>query len=70
MSEWSCPICGQKDCEYIPERYHCKKYDFQYFLSQGIKYESDIERKECILNLITEHMLHSKFCTANGGKRS
>lgn len=74
MSDWSCPICGQKDCEYVPgtkeyERYHCKKYDFSYFLSTGIKYEGDDERRDRILNLITEHMLHSKLCTAKGGRQ-
>lgn len=74
MSEWECPICGHKDCEYVAgtndyDRYHCKKYDFKFFLSFGIKYETDTEYKEKVLNLITEHMLHSNFCTVNGGKK-
>lgn len=74
MSEWECPICGQAICEYVPsqseyERYECKTFDFRFFLSQRIKYEADTERKERILDLITEHMLHSKTCVVNGGNR-
>ena len=74
MSEWTCPICGQKDCDYVPgeheyDRYECKKFGFQFFLSHGIKYEGDTEWKERVLDLITEHMLHAKYCTAKGSNQ-
>lgn len=74
MSEWTCPICGQKDCDYVPgeheyDRYECKKFGFQFFLSHGIKYEGDAEWKERVLDLITEHMLHAKYCTAKGSSQ-
>lgn len=74
MSEMVCPICGQKSCDYVPgehdyDRYECKKFGFQFFLSHGIKYEGDTEWKERVLDLITEHMLHSKMCTVNGGNK-
>lgn len=74
MSEWTCPICGQKDCEYHPQEdvfdhYHCKKFDFYFFLSREIKYMPESERKDKILNLIAEHMLHNKFCVTRGENR-
>lgn len=74
MSEWTCPICGQRDCEYEMVKdaygyYKCKTYNFQFFLSEDIIVEPDNERLQRILNLITEHMLRSRFCTVNGGKR-
>lgn len=74
MDEWTCPICGQPDCDYKMMQgefdfYHCKKYDFRFFLSSTISCESDDERRERALNLVTEHLIHSKYCVVNGRNR-
>lgn len=74
MSEWTCPICGHSDCDYEIKQgdfdfYHCKKYDFRFFLSSTIGYEPDVERRERALDLITEHLLRSKYCSVRGRNR-
>ena len=74
MEEWNCPICGQTDCEYEIHQgnfdfYHCKQYDFRFFLESTISYEPDVERRERALNLVTEHLIHSKYCNVRGRNR-
>lgn len=74
MDKWSCPICGQVGCEIKImqgdfDYYHCKKYDFKFYMTSSIAYENDYVRKERVLNLITEHLIHSKYCVVRGQQR-
>lgn len=74
MSDWSCPICGAKECEYVAgessyDRYYCKVFDFKYFLAYDITHTCSPEKKELIMNLVTEHMLHANNCIVDGKTR-
>lgn len=69
MSEFICPLCEQvHGCEQLKPQepdftgFNCKTYNVGFSLSNKIIKLNDNELKEKLLNLVTEHLLHNKYC--------
>ena len=76
MSEFVCPLCGQKEkCEQLQNTeedyigFHCEHYSCDFSLADDIVLmENSDQLKESLLDLVTEHLIHSKYCDVQGIK--
>lgn len=73
MSEFECPLCGQREnCKKIMTgengyiSFHCEHFHADFSLDDNIINLSETALKGTLLNLVAEHLLRQKFCNVQG----
>lgn len=71
MSNFECPLCGQEKCTELTSTlgfigFHCEHYGVDFSLADDMLDLKDTLLQQKLLNLVTEHLLHHKFCFVKG----